>query len=134
MQKMDARQQLLEWIEADRDKLVNFFSEFLSKASPNPPGDTRTAAAFVADYLNSKGIEYEIIAPQEQMPNILATVRGNGPGHHLVLNGHIDVFPASESETWTHGPWSGAIADGAVWGRGASDMNCLLYTSPSPRD
>ena len=119
---MDARQQLLEWIEADRDKLVNFFSEFLSKASPNPPGDTRTAAAFVADYLNSKGIEYEIIAPQEQMPNILATVRGNGPGHHLVLNGHIDVFPASESETWTHGPWSGAIADGAVWGRGASDM------------
>ena len=124
MQKMDARRQLLEWIEADRDKLVNFFGNFLSKPSPNPPGDTRTATAFVADYLNSKDIEYKIIAPQEQMPNILATVRGNGPGHHLVLNGHIDVFPASESETWTHGPWSGAIADGAVWGRGASDMKC----------
>ena len=114
---MDARQQLLEWIEADRDKLVNFFSEFLSKPSPNPPGVTSTATAYIADYLNSKGIEFKTIAPQEHMPNILATVRGNGPGHHLVLNGHIDVFPASESENWTHGPLSGVIADVAVWAR-----------------
>ncbi len=40
---MDARQQLLDWIEADRDKLVGFFSEFVSKPSPNPPGVTTGA-------------------------------------------------------------------------------------------
>ena len=46
-------------------------------------------------------------------------------GAHLVLNGHIDVFPVGDHETWSHGgPWSGAIEDGKVWGRGSTDMKC----------
>jgi len=121
---MDARQQLLDWIEADRDKLVGFFSEFVSKPSPNPPGDTVEATDFVADYLSNEGVNYRIIAPKKHMPNILAIVEGNGPSRHLVLNGHIDVFPVGEDEAWTYPPWSGDIADQAVWGRGASDMKC----------
>jgi len=121
---LDDRKQLLEWIEADRDKLVSFFSEFLTKPSANPPGDTREAASFIAAYLEREGIGCQVIAPQEHMPNILAVTEGKGPGKHLVFNGHIDVFPVSEDEQWTHGPWSGDIADDAVWGRGASDMKC----------
>ncbi len=40
-----------------------------------------------------------------------------------MLNGHIDVFPADErNERWTHGPWSGAIANGKIYGRGVADM------------
>ncbi len=121
---MDARRQLFDWIEADRDKLVGFFSDFLSKPSPNPPGDTREAASFVAGYLRAEGIDCQVIAPMEHMPNILAVTEGSGPGRHLVLNGHIDVFPVGEGEQWSHDPWSGDIAGGAVWGRGASDMKC----------
>jgi succinyl-diaminopimelate desuccinylase len=35
----------------------------------------------------------------------------------------MDVFPADEhNESWTHGPWSGAIADGKIYGRGVADM------------
>jgi succinyl-diaminopimelate desuccinylase len=119
-----ARRQLLDWIDADRDKLVGFLSGFLAKPSPNPPGDTREATRFVADHLRAEGIGFDIVAPMETMPNIVAVAEGAGPGRHLVLNGHIDVFPVGEDETWTHGPWSGAVADGAVWGRGASDMKC----------
>ncbi len=121
---MDARQQLLDWIEADRDKLVGFLSDFLSKPSPNPPGDTRDATSFVADYLKAEGVGYEVVAPKEHMPNLLAVANGKGAGRHLVLNGHIDVFPVGEDENWTHGPWSGDVSDDAVWGRGASDMKC----------
>src|SRR5262249_21156859 len=45
------------------------------------------------------------------------------PGHHLVLNGHMDVFPADrEAEGWTHDPWGGAIANGKIYGRGVADM------------
>ncbi len=58
------------------------------------------------------------------MPNIVAVTNGSGPGRHLVMNRHIDVFPVGEDEKWTHGPWSGDVADGKVWGRGASDMKC----------
>ncbi len=121
---MDARSQLLDWIEKDRDKLTAFFSGFVARPSPNPPGDTRDAAAFIAQFLDGEGVSYEIIAPQKDMPNIVAVANGNAAGRHLVLNGHIDVFPVGADEKWTHDPWSGAIADGAVWGRGTSDMKC----------
>jgi succinyl-diaminopimelate desuccinylase len=63
------------------------------------------------------------LAPQATMPNIVGSFEGGRPGHHLVLNGHMDVFPADETiERWTHGPWSGAIADGKIYGRGVADM------------
>lgn len=32
---------------------------------------------------------------------------------------HVDVVPAGEG--WTHPPFSGALADGHIWGRGAQD-------------
>ena len=37
------------------------------------------------------------------------------------LTGHLDVVPASAPD-WRHDPFSGEIADGCVWGRGAIDM------------
>lgn len=46
-----------------------------------------------------------------------------GVGHpHLCFAGHVDVVPPGEPALWTHPPFSGAIADGALWGRGAVDM------------
>lgn len=40
-----------------------------------------------------------------------------------VLAAHLDVVPVEPGTEagWTHPPFSGAIADGAVWGRGAID-------------
>lgn len=46
---------------------------------------------------------------------------GGGDRPRLALNGHVDVVPPGTA-TWRHGPWSGTIADGFVWGRGAVDM------------
>jgi len=42
----------------------------------------------------------------------------------ILLMGHFDVVPvvAGTESDWTHPPFSGAIADGYVWGRGAIDM------------
>jgi carboxypeptidase PM20D1 len=41
----------------------------------------------------------------------------------IVLAAHLDVVPVEPGTEsgWTHPPFSGAIADGAVWGRGALD-------------
>ncbi|WP_293903459.1 M20 family peptidase [Phenylobacterium sp.] len=41
----------------------------------------------------------------------------------IVLMAHQDVVPVTEGteRNWTHPPFSGAIADGAVWGRGSVD-------------
>ena len=39
----------------------------------------------------------------------------------LLVHGHLDVVPADVDE-WTVHPFSGEIADGYIWGRGAVDM------------
>jgi succinyl-diaminopimelate desuccinylase len=38
------------------------------------------------------------------------------------MNGHIDVFPVGNPAEWSHGPWSGEVENGRVYGRGACDM------------
>ena len=126
MAEMSAeKQQLLDWIEADRDALIQFFSDFVAAASPNPPGDTTVAVKHITDFLDREGLPHHLIDPQPTMANVVGTFEGAAPGRHLVLNGHIDCFPVEEGDDrWTHGPWSGAVADGKVWGRGSSDMKC----------
>ena len=41
---------------------------------------------------------------------------------HLAFNGHLDVVPPGPEARWRHGPFSGDLADGELWGRGAVDM------------
>lgn len=38
------------------------------------------------------------------------------------FNGHTDVVPPGDPASWTHGPFSGHVEDGVIWGRGATDM------------
>ena len=119
----DAKTMLLDSIERDRDRLVEFLAGFIRARSPNPPGDTLAATAHVCALLDAEGITYKVIDPEPTMPNIVASFEGSAPGPHLVLNGHTDVFPVGD-EAWQHDPWSGAIVDDRIWGRGASDMKC----------
>ena len=56
--------------------------------------------------------------------SLLYTWKGEKNDRPLVLMSHQDVVPA-EGE-WEHGPFSGDIADGKVWGRGASDTKCSV--------
>ena len=50
--------------------------------------------------------------------------KGEQADRPLVLMSHQDVVPAEG--VWEHAPFSGDIADGKVWGRGASDTKCSV--------
>jgi acetylornithine deacetylase/succinyl-diaminopimelate desuccinylase-like protein len=56
-----------------------------------------------------------------ERPNLVARLRGKADGPVLCLLSHVDTVLATASD-WTHDPWSGDVADGFVWGRGALDM------------
>ena len=57
--------------------------------------------------------------------NLLFYWQGTHHDRPIVLMSHQDVVPA-EGE-WIHEPFSGDIADGKVWGRGASDTKCSVF-------
>src|ERR1700690_2198577 len=40
----------------------------------------------------------------------------------LVFAGHTDVVPPGDEKSWRHPPFSGEVADGELYGRGAVDM------------
>ena len=114
--------QLLRWIDEDRDRLIDFLSRFLQAKSPNPPGDTRDAAKHITDFLDKEGLPYRVIAPREEMVNIVGSFEGGSEGKHLVMNGHIDVYPVGDAKGWKYDPWGGTVDDGKIFGRGSNDM------------
>ena len=57
--------------------------------------------------------------------NLLFFWKGESAEKPIVLMSHQDVVPAEGN--WLHGPFSGDIADGRVWGRGTSDTKCSVF-------
>ncbi len=59
--------------------------------------------------------------------NLLRHIPGSDPKRGaLLLMGHQDVVPAEGQTGWEKPPFSGEIADGCVWGRGAMDCKSTL--------
>ncbi len=117
------KQDLIDRIDQDRDLLIAFFQEFVRCRTPNPPGDTIEAAAFVRRFLDDRELGYEVITPNQAMPNVVASFDRGSPGRHLALNEHIDVFPVEDTVGWTQDP-GGGLVSGKIYGRGSADMKC----------
>ena len=85
------------------------------------PGE-RLAAEHVAALLSEAGLESAVLESHPKRTSVVARIPGRDrdrPG--LLVHGHLDVVPANAPD-WQHDPFSGEIADGCVWGRGAIDM------------
>jgi acetylornithine deacetylase/succinyl-diaminopimelate desuccinylase-like protein len=87
----------------------------------NPPGNERPAQEFLAARLADAGFSCELLGSTPERPNLIARLPGAASGPTLCLLSHVDTVLADPAE-WTHSPWSGDLADGFVWGRGALDM------------
>jgi acetylornithine deacetylase/succinyl-diaminopimelate desuccinylase-like protein len=103
---------------------TELLSELIRFKTVNPPGDERPAIEFLAAYLREAGFHTELLAADPGRPNLVADLTSSGPGDDgptLCYLGHVDTVLADPDE-WTHDPWSGAVVDGYLWGRGAIDM------------
>lgn len=63
--------------------------------------------------------------------SLLYTWQGSDPTlDPVIFMAHQDVVPADENtlSQWTHPPFSGEIAEGYIWGRGALDIKCQLIS------
>lgn len=87
----------------------------------NPPGNEAACVAYIAELCHGLGIETRTYAKEPQRPNLSARIKGEGRAAPLLLYGHVDVV-STANQDWIQPPFSGAIADGMIWGRGALDM------------
>ncbi|MDI3470209.1 MAG: N-succinyl-L,L-diaminopimelate desuccinylase [Pseudolabrys sp.] len=56
----------------------------------------------------------------EDVENLYARIGAAAP--HLTFAGHTDVVPPGDEKAWAYPPFSGEIANGELFGRGAVDM------------
>ena len=54
--------------------------------------------------------------------NLFARWGAKGHPRTFGFNGHTDVVPVGDARAWTHDPFGAEIADGWLYGRGATDM------------
>ncbi|MEZ5151161.1 M20/M25/M40 family metallo-hydrolase [Rhodococcus zopfii] len=87
----------------------------------------RACAEWVAAQLEEVG--YETVYVESGQPgrgNVFARLAGADRSRGaLMLHGHLDVVPAEPAD-WSVHPFSGAVEDGYVWGRGAVDMKDMV--------
>ena len=115
-------------VKAPEDEVVDLVSALIRFDTSNT-GELATTkgeaecALWVADRLREAGYEPEYLesgAPGRG--NVLVRLPGaDRTRGALLIHGHLDVVPA-EAADWSVHPFSGAVSDGYVWGRGAVDM------------
>src|SRR5262245_16521330 len=88
---------------------------------PDGPGEGGMAS-FVADWLRDAGLDVAVEEAAPGRPNVVGVARGSGGGRTLMLNAHMDTVGVAGMKE----PYTGRIADGRVYGRGAYDMKGSL--------
>ena len=79
-------------------------------------------AAFVARWLEDRGIEIEIETVAPERPNVVARLTGSGGGPSMLWEGHLDTVQV----TGMAAPFEPRIEAGRLYGRGAvDDKGCL---------
>lgn len=87
-----------------------------------PDAGEALVARAVAAWLGEAGLSVEAQEVAPGRPNVVAWLDGVEPGPTLCLEGHTDVVTEGDPAAWRHGPWSGTVEQGRLYGRGAADM------------
>lgn len=112
----------IDWTEVS-EQATSLLTDYIRIDTTNPPGGEEAGAIFLREALKREGIASEMhdagggrVSISARLPAARAT--GKKP---IVLLSHIDVVPV-EREHWKVDPFSGAVVDGIIWGRGTLDM------------
>ncbi len=127
---MPTLEELFAQVDAQRDEIIALEQTLVRIPSVNtgfmPTGDETPVCEYIRDWLAEDGIESEILGRTPERGNIIARIEGSNSDAGLMFMSHTDVVPVEEEEKWRFPPFSATIADGRIYGRGASDCKGLL--------
>lgn len=107
---------------ATQRELVEFAQQLVRIKSLS--GQEGEIQRFIERKMRALGYDEVVI---DGMGNLLGRI-GNGP-ESLLFDSHSDTVAVADEERWDVPPFSGAIVDGRLYGRGAVDMKSALAAS-----
>ncbi|MBO1003725.1 peptidase [Pseudogracilibacillus auburnensis] len=134
---MSIKDKLNDWIQNNEQRYIDFLQKLVQQ--PSTQGNEKGVQQLVANFLHELGLKVEMWDLDgdrlkkhpyfysnretfESSPNVVGVLKGTGGGKSIILNGHVDVVPEGDHKQWDHGPYSGIVIDGKMFGRGATDM------------
>lgn len=115
----------------DDDELIGWVQELTRIPSvwkPETGEGEEAAARWVASRCRELGLDTHFEFVQPGRPNVVALHRME-TGKTLMFEGHTDVVTEGDPASWTDPPFSAAIRDGRIYGRGANDMKAGLVSA-----
>ncbi len=134
---MNDYERLDAWVDAHFDEEVRFLQALVQVPTDTPPGDNAPHAERTSQLLAGMGLPAERhVVPADEVAahglqsitNLIVRQRFGEGGPVVALNAHGDVVPPGEG--WTHGPYSGEVVDGRLYGRASavSKSDFATYT------
>ena len=121
---------LFAQVDAAQDDIIALEQALVRIPSVNtgfmPTGDETPVCELARDFLAQDGIGSEILESAPNRGNLIARLEGRSGNAGLMFMSHTDVVPVEDPKEWRFEPFSATIADGRIFGRGASDCKGLL--------
>ncbi len=121
---------LLAQVEASQGEIIALEQTLVRIPSVNtgfmPTGDETPVCELARVFLREDDIPSEILESAPNRGNLIARLEGASGKAGLLLMSHTDVVPVEDIAKWRFPPFSATIAEGRVFGRGASDCKGLL--------
>jgi len=105
------------------DLAERWMQEYLRIDTTNPPGNEARATAWMKKIFDAEGIQNRAfnLAPGRDLLWAKVSASSASKKRPIILLNHTDVVTSDPSH-WTHPPFSGEVANGVMYGRGAQDM------------
>jgi acetylornithine deacetylase/succinyl-diaminopimelate desuccinylase family protein len=111
---------VLENVESYRDDIVSLMQKLVQ--IPSVTGEEAEIGRYLLDEVNKFGLDDVRIEQRSiDRPNVMARYKGTVGEPSITVYAHYDTVPVGDIKKWRHGPFSGAIEDGKIYGRGVSD-------------
>jgi putative selenium metabolism hydrolase len=107
--------------ESRQEKTIKLCRELIRLKSYS--GEEGKVAERLKEAFTSMGYD-EVFA--DKYGNIVGHIKGNRPGKKILFDGHMDTVPVPDESKWSRDPFGAEMADGKIYGRGASDMKGAL--------
>jgi acetylornithine deacetylase/succinyl-diaminopimelate desuccinylase-like protein len=122
--------EILAQVDDETNEIIALEQALIQIPSVNsgtmPTGNETIVCNYIRDWLARDGVHADILESAPGRGNIITRLEGQSNKAGLMFMSHTDVVPVEDEAKWLYPPFSATIANGRIFGRGASDCKGLL--------